>query len=233
MHKKYAKKYQAQLSKIDSEKLYTVEEAVKILKEITDVKFDATIDLATRLGIDTRQSDQNLRTVVSLPHGTGKNVKIAVFTKGAKQDEAKKAGADVVGAEELIEQIKQGNINFDICIATPDMMGLLGSVAKVLGPRGLMPNPKLGTVTMDVAKAVNEAKAGRVEIRAEKAGIVHAGVAKVSFDERKIIENVKHMVSSIIKAKPSGAKGSYLKAIYLSSTMSPALRIDISSAAAA
>lgn len=219
-------------SKIDRSKLYTVEEAVQILKDLSQGrKFDETIDIAMNLGVDTKHADQQVRGMISLPHGTGAKVRVAVFAKDpAKQDEAKKAGADIVGAEDLIETVKGGKIDFDRCIATPDMMAMIGQVAKILGPKGLMPNPKLGTVTPDVKKAVESAKAGSIEYRAEKTGIVHAGVGKASFDAGKLAENIKAFVAEINRAKPSGAKGTYIKKITLSSTMGPGLRLDVSAA---
>ncbi len=211
---------------LDREKLYTVEEAVGALKDRSKTKFDETIEVAMNLGVDPRHADQMVRGVVALPHGTGKSVRVAVFARDAKAEEAKEAGADLVGAEDLMETIQKGEINFERCIATPDMMAVVGRLGKVLGPKGLMPNPKLGTVTMDVKGAVEAAKAGQVEFRVEKAGIVHGGVGKVSFGEAKIIENAKAFINAIIKAKPTGAKGTYVKRVALSSTMGPGLKID-------
>lgn len=205
----------------------TVKEAVKIIKERATAKFDETIELSMNLNVDPRKSDQNIRGVTLLPAGTGKSLRVAVFAKGPKAEEARKAGADIVGDEELAEKVKAGEINFDRCIATPDMMGVLGQLARVLGPRGLMPNPKLGTVTMDVAEAVKAAKGGQVEFRAEKAGVVHAGIGKASFSEADIEKNLRSFVDAIMKAKPSGVKGSYVKKIFLSSTMGPSVRIEI------
>jgi large subunit ribosomal protein L1 len=207
-----------------------VTEAVKMVKARAVAKFDETIELAMNLNVDTTQSDQQVRGMIALPHGTGKSVRVAVFAKGDKAELAKKAGADVVGADDLVEQILKGTINFERCIATPDMMGAVGKVAKVLGPRGLMPNPKLGTVTPDVEKAVAAAKAGQIEYRAEKAGIVHAGVGKASFTEAKLVENVKAFINAVAKAKPAGVKGTYINKISISSTMGPGVKIDISSA---
>ncbi|MBD5398594.1 50S ribosomal protein L1 [bacterium] len=212
---------------LDKEKLYTISEALKVLKEKSTVKFDETVDVAMNLGIDTKQSDQNIRGMVSLPNGTGKKCVVAVFAKGPKATEAKDAGADIVGDDDLIANILKGQINFDRCIATPDMMAVLGKVAKILGPKGLMPNPKLGTVTMNVKEAVEKAKAGQVEYRAEKAGVVHAGVGKMSFGEAKLEENVRAFIDVIVKAKPATSKGTYLKKVTLSSTQGVGLRIDL------
>ena len=212
---------------LDKEKLYTISEALKVLKEKSTVKFDETIDIAMNLGIDTKQSDQNIRGMVSLPNGTGKKCVVAVFAKGPKATEAKDAGADIVGDDDLIANILKGQINFDRCIATPDMMAALGKVAKILGPKGLMPNPKLGTVTMNVKEAVEKAKAGQVEYRAEKSGVVHAGVGKMSFGEAKLEENIRAFIDVIVKAKPATSKGTYVKKISLSSTQGVGLRIDL------
>jgi len=217
---------------IDANKLYTIEEAVKILKEKAAVKFDETIEVAMNLNVDPRHADQMVRGVVNLPNGTGRDVRVAVFAKGDKADEAKAAGADIVGAEDLVEAVQKGEINFDRCIATPDLMPLVGRLGKVLGPRGLMPNPKVGTVTTDVAAAVKASKGGAVEFRVEKAGIVHGGVGKVSFSEDAISENIRAFADAVIKAKPAGAKGIYLKRVALSSTMGPGLKIDLGALAA-
>ncbi len=227
------KKNKAIAAKVEAGKAYSIDEAVKLLKECSkERKFDETIEISFNLGIDPKYADQQVRGVISLPNGTGAKVRVAVITKdAAKQADAKAAGADLVGAEDLIEQIKSGKIDFDRCIATPDMMGLVGQVAKVLGPKGLMPNPKLGTVTPDVKKAVTEAKAGSIEIRAEKTGIVQAGIGKASFDEKKLAENVAFMIDAIQRAKPAGAKGNYMKKVTLSSTMGPGLKLDLSKAA--
>ncbi len=215
-------------SLVDRSKLYSVDEAVKIIKEAASKrKFDETVEIAMNLGIDPRHADQNVRGMVELPNGTGATVKVAVFAKEAKAEEAKKAGADIVGAEDLMEKVQNGDIDFDRCIATPDMMPLVGRVGKILGPRGLMPNPKLGTVTPDVARAVEAAKGGAVEFRAEKAGIVHAGVGKASFSEDRLIENVRAFIGAILKARPSGTKGTYIKRITLTSTMGPGVKIDV------
>ncbi|MED5550306.1 MAG: 50S ribosomal protein L1 [Pseudomonadota bacterium] len=218
---------------IDRDHLYTVDEAVKHVKANAKAKFDETIELAVNLGVDPRHADQMVRGVCELPNGTGRTVRVAVFAKGPKAEEAKKAGADVVGAEDLMEQVQGGNINFDKVIATPDMMPLVGRLGKVLGPRGMMPNPKVGTVTMDVTKAVAASKGGAVEFRVEKAGIVHAGVGKASFTEAQLVENVRALISAIVKSKPSGAKGTYVRRIALSSTMGPGVKIDTSEASAA
>ncbi len=211
---------------VDKTKSYSLKEAVKIVKENATAKFDETIDVAVNLGVDPKYADQMVRGVCALPHGNGKTIRVAVLAQGEKADEAKAAGADLVGAENLVDSILSGKIEFDRCIATPDMMGLAGKVARILGPKGLMPNPKLGTVTTDVANAVKKAKAGEVQYRVEKNGIVHAGVAKASFSEDKIYDNAKAFVDAIIKAKPAGAKGTYLKKISLSSTMGVGVRVD-------
>lgn len=212
---------------LDSLSHYSVKQAVHLVKERATAKFDETIEVAINLNIDPRKSDQNIRGVTQLPAGTGKSVRVAVFAKGPKAEEAKNAGADIVGDEDLAEKVQAGEVNFDRCIATPDMMGLLGKLARVLGPRGLMPNPKLGTVTMDVAEAVKAAKGGQVEYRAEKAGIVHAGIGKASFSEENIEKNLRSFVDAIMKAKPTGVKGSYVKNISLASTMGPSVKIQI------
>jgi large subunit ribosomal protein L1 len=227
------KRLSAARETIDRDQLYTVDEAVKHVKANAKAKFDETIELAINLGVDPRHADQMVRGVCELPNGTGRSVRVAVFAKGPKADEATKAGADVVGAEDLMEQIQGGNINFDKVIATPDMMPLVGRLGKILGPRGMMPNPKVGTVTMDVAKAVGASKGGAVEFRVEKAGIVHAGVGKASFTEEQIAQNVRALIGAIVKAKPAGAKGTYLKRIALSSTMGPGVKIDTSDATTA
>ena len=211
---------------LDKNQAYSLKEAVKIVKENATAKFDETIDLAINLGVDPKHADQMIRGVCQLPHGNGKTVRVAVFAKDAKADEAKAAGADIVGAENLVDSILAGKIEFDRCIATPDMMGMAGRVARVLGPKGLMPNPKLGTVTMDVATAVKNAKAGEVQYRVEKNGIVHAGVAKASFTDDQIYDNAKLFIETIIKAKPASLKGTYLKKISISSTMGVGVKVD-------
>ncbi len=208
----------------------SVEDAVKLVKGNAAAKFDETVEIAMNLGVDPRHADQMVRGVVSLPNGTGKNVRVAVFARGDKAEEAKAAGADIVGAEDLMETVQGGKIEFDRCIATPDMMPVVGRLGKVLGPRNLMPNPKVGTVTMDVEQAVKNAKGGEVQFKAEKAGVVHAGVGKASFDEAKLVENVRAFVGAVQKAKPTGAKGTYMKSISISSTMGPGVTIGIDSA---
>ena len=209
----------------------SVEDAVALVKANAVAKFDETIEISMNLGVDPRHADQMVRGVVGLPNGTGKDVRVAVFARGPKADEAKEAGADIVGAEDLMETVQGGTIEFDRCIATPDMMPIVGRLGKVLGPRNLMPNPKVGTVTMDVADAVKTAKGGEVQFKAEKAGVVHAGVGKASFDEGKLVENVRAFVTAVSKAKPTGAKGTYMKKISLTSTMGPGVSIDVSNAA--
>jgi len=223
------KRYKKIIDGLDRNKAYTVEEAVKLIKSKAVAKFDETIEISMNLGVDPKHADQMVRGVVSLPSGTGRSLRVAVFAKGAKAEEAKAAGADIVGAEELATEVAAGKIDFDRCIATPDMMGVVGRLGKVLGPRNLMPNPKVGTVTMDVTKAVKDAKGGAVEFRVEKAGIVQAGVGKASFAEDAITANVKAFIDAVNKAKPSGAKGNYLKKISLSSTMGPGVKIALGS----
>lgn len=213
---------------VNKDQAYALNEAVKIVKSNATAKFDETIDIAINLGVDPKYADQMVRGVCSLPHGTGKTVRVAVFAQGEKADEAKAAGADIVGAENLVDSILSGKVDFDRCIATPDMMGMAGRVARVLGPKGLMPNPKLGTVTTDVASAVKKAKAGEVQYRVEKNGIVHAGIGKASFSEDQIFENAKTFIDAIVKAKPAGAKGTYMKKISLSSTMGVGVKVDSS-----
>jgi len=221
------KRYDAVTKTVDRNKSYGLDEAVKLLKGGAKAKFDETIEIALNLGIDPRHADQQVRGMVELPNGTGKTVRVAVFARGAKAEEAKAAGADIVGAEDLAERINGGTIDFDRCIASPDMMGVVGRLGKVLGPRGLMPNPKLGTVTPDVTTAVKAAKAGQVEFRAEKAGLVHAGIGKASFSEQALTENVKAFVGAISRAKPTGSKGTYIKKVSISSTMGPGIKLDI------
>jgi large subunit ribosomal protein L1 len=212
---------------IDRTKVYPLADALKIIKSGAKAKFDETIEIAMNLGVDPRHADQMVRGVVELPNGTGKTLRVAVFARADKAEAAKAAGADIVGAEDLAEKINAGEINFDRCIATPDMMGIVGRLGKVLGPRGLMPNPKLGTVTPDVATAIKAAKAGQVEFRAEKAGIVHAGIGKASFSEQALAENVKAFVGAISRAKPSGAKGTFIQKVSISSTMGPGVKLDV------
>jgi large subunit ribosomal protein L1 len=209
----------------------TVAEAVALIKANSNAKFDETLEIAMNLGVDPRHADQMVRGVVGLPNGTGKTVRVAVFARGPKADEATAAGADIVGAEDLMETIQSGKIDFDRCIATPDMMPIVGRLGKVLGPRNLMPNPKVGTVTMDIKQAVEDAKGGQVQFKAEKAGVVHAGIGKVSFDEAKLVENIKAFVDAVAKAKPTGSKGTYMKKIALSSTMGPGVSISVDDAA--
>ena len=220
--KRLRKAYEA----IDRDAFYGVDEAVKTIKERAKAKFDETIEVSMNLGIDPRHADQNVRGVVMLPHGTGKSLRVAVFARGDKAKQALDAGADLVGAEDLAEKVQAGQMDFDRCIATPDMMAVVGRLGKVLGPRGLMPNPKLGTVTADVAEAVRAAKGGQVEFRAEKAGIVHAGVGKASFTEAALLENVKAFVGAITRAKPTGAKGTFINKVTISSTMGPGVKLD-------
>ncbi|WP_293868888.1 50S ribosomal protein L1 [uncultured Alsobacter sp.] len=224
-----AKRVRASREGIDRTKLYSLTDAVKLLKERATAKFDETIEVAMNLGVDPRHADQMVRGVCNLPNGSGRTVRVAVFARAGKADEAKAAGADIVGAEDLVERINAGQIDFDRCIATPDMMGLVGRLGKVLGPRGLMPNPRVGTVTPDVAGAVKAAKGGAIEFRVEKAGIVHAGVGKASFDADKLVENIKAFADAVARAKPAGAKGTYIQRVAVSSTMGPGVKIDPSS----
>ena len=226
---KIAKRLAKNREGIDRLKFYGLEEAVKLIKERANAKFNETIEIAMNLGVDPRHSDQMVRGVVNLPNGTGRTVRVGVFAKGAKADEAKAAGADVVGAEELFEIVNKGTIDFDRCIATPDMMGLVGRLGKVLGPRGMMPNPKVGTVTMDVAGAVKAAKGGAVEFRVEKAGIIQGGVGKASFTDEALTQNIKAFVDAVVKAKPAASKGTYVKKLYISSSMGPGLKLDLAS----
>jgi large subunit ribosomal protein L1 len=223
------KKMKAVKEKIERIKEYSLEEAIRIIKESSYTKFDESVDLAFNLGIDSKKSDQMVKGSVVLPHGIGKKVKVLVFAKGEKEKEAVDAGADIVGAEDLVEKISKGWLDFDKTVATPDMMGLVGKLGKILGPRGLMPNPKLGTVTFDISRAVKEIKAGKVEYKAEKAGIIHVPIGKVSFADQKLFDNAKAVVDSILKAKPATSKGKYLKKISISSTMGPGVTVDIAS----
>jgi large subunit ribosomal protein L1 len=222
----HGKRVRAAREGIDRVKLYSLDDAVKLVKERAKAKFDETIEIAMNLGVDPRHADQMVRGVVALPNGSGRSVRVAVFARGAKADEARAAGADVVGAEDLVETVQGGNIDFDRCIATPDLMPLVGRLGKVLGPRGMMPNPKVGTVTMDVTGAVKGAKGGSVEFRVEKAGIIHAGVGKASFPAEKLVENIKAFADAVQKAKPPGAKGHYINRIAISSTMGPGVKIE-------
>jgi large subunit ribosomal protein L1 len=223
------KRIKAAREGIDPKTLYSLEEGLKLLKGRTKVKFDETIEVSINLGVDPRHADQMVRGVCNLPNGSGRRMRVAVFARGAKADEAREAGADIVGAEDLLETVQKGEINFDRCISTPDLMPLVGRLGKVLGPRGLMPNPKVGTVTMDVKAAVEAAKGGSVEFRVEKAGIIHAGIGKASFDEQKLAENIRAFTDSVVKAKPAGAKGTYVQKIAISSTMGPGIRIETGS----
>ncbi|MCY1127848.1 MULTISPECIES: 50S ribosomal protein L1 [unclassified Frigidibacter] len=229
---KLGKRIKAANAAFEGKSNLSVEDAVKLIKGAASAKFDETVEIAMNLGVDPRHADQMVRGVVALPNGTGKTVRVAVFARGGKADEAKAAGADIVGAEDLMETIQSGKIEFDRCIATPDMMPLVGRLGKILGPRNLMPNPKVGTVTMDVKAAVEGAKGGEVQFKVEKAGVIHAGVGKVSFDEAKLAQNIRAFVDAVSKAKPSGAKGTYLKKVSLSSTMGPGVSLDLASATA-
>lgn len=226
MATKHGKKFREAAAKVDRAAVYTPLEAVKLVKELANAKFDETVEAHFRLGIDTRKADQNIRGSISLPHGTGKTVRVAVFAEGAQAEQAAEAGADVIGSDELIAQIQKGEINFDAAIATPMMMAKVGRIGKILGPRGLMPNPKLGTVTMDVAKMVSELKAGRVEYRADRYGICHVPLGRVSFDEQRLVENYAALYTEILRVKPASAKGKYVKSISVSSTMGPGVKID-------
>ena len=226
-------KRQKKLAEVDRDRFYGVDEAISLVKGNATAKFDETVEVALNLGVDPRHADQMVRGVVSLPKGTGKTVRVAVFAKGGKADEAKAAGADVVGAEDLMEKVQGGQIDFDRVIATPDMMGVVGRLGKVLGPKGLMPNPKLGTVTMDVAKAVADAKGGQVEFRVEKAGIVHAGIGKASFSEADLAANFRAFMDAIVRNKPSGAKGKFIKKVSVTSTMGPGIKVDLEQIAGA
>ncbi len=223
------KRYKAAREGVDRERAYPVQEAVKMVKERAKAKFDETIEMAMNLGVDPRHADQMVRGVVQLPSGSGKTLRVGVFAKGAKAEEAKAAGADVVGADDLAERVQGGDIPFDRCVATPDMMAVVGKLGKILGPRGLMPNPKLGTVTQDVAEAVKGAKGGQVEYRVEKAGIIHVGVGKASFTEDALIANVRALANAVIRAKPSGAKGTFVKKVSLSSSQGPGIKVEVAS----
>ncbi|MFK7868635.1 MAG: 50S ribosomal protein L1 [Roseobacter sp.] len=227
---KLGKRAKAARAAFEGKENLSVEEAVALIKGNSNVKFDETVEVAMNLGVDPRHADQMVRGVVGLPNGTGKTVRVAVFARGPKAEEAQAAGADIVGAEDLMETVQGGTIDFDRCIATPDMMPIVGRLGKVLGPRNLMPNPKVGTVTMDVEAAVKAAKGGEVQFKAEKGGVVHAGVGKLSFDESKLVENIRAFIGAVSKAKPSGAKGTYMKKIALSSTMSPGVTVSVDSA---
>jgi large subunit ribosomal protein L1 len=228
---KQTKRMKAVTAAVDANKLYALPEAVALAKKNARAKFDETIEISMNLGVDPRHADQMVRGVVGLPNGTGKSVRVGVFARGAKADEAREAGADVVGADDLAAAVQEGKIDFDRCIATPDMMALVGRLGKILGPRNLMPNPRLGTVTMDVKGAVTAAKAGQVEFRAEKAGIIHAGIGKASFPEEKLLENAKSFIDAIQKARPAGAKGTYVKKVAVSSTMGAGVKVDLATLA--
>lgn len=221
------KKLKSAYERFDNLKEYSLDEALKLIKELAYAKFDETVEVAFNLGVDPKKTDQVVRGTVALPHGTGKKVRVLVFAKGEKEKEALEAGADYVGAEDLVEKIQKGWLDFDKAVATPDIMGLVGKLGKILGPRGLMPNPKLGTVTFDVAKAVKEIKAGKVEYKTDKAGVVHVPIGKVSFDAERLLENAKTVIDSVAKAKPSTSKGKYMKKIVISSTMGPGIKIDL------
>jgi large subunit ribosomal protein L1 len=223
------KRLKAAYASFDKSKPYPLPEAIRLVKQNAKAKFDETVEMSMNLGIDPRHADQMVRGLINLPNGTGKTVRVGVFARGPKAEEALAAGADVVGAEDLAEKVQAGEINFDRCIATPDLMGVVGRLGKILGPRGLMPNPRLGTVTMDVQGAVTAAKGGQVEFRAEKAGIIHAGIGKASFEEEKLLQNARALADAIQRAKPAGAKGTYVKAVAVSSTMGPGVRVDIAS----
>jgi large subunit ribosomal protein L1 len=225
------KRLNAAKAAVDRAKLYTLPEAIALIKSTAKAKFDETVEFSMNLGIDPRHADQMVRGLISLPNGTGKTLRVGVFARNAKAAEALAAGADVVGAEDLAEKVQAGEIEFDRCIATPDMMALVGKLGKILGPRGLMPNPKLGTVTMNVKDAVSAAKAGQVEFRAEKAGIIHAGIGKASFEDDALVQNIRALVDAVQKAKPTGAKGTYLQKAAISSTMGPGIRVDVASLA--
>ena len=226
---KQGKRLKAAYAAVDTTKSYPLAEAIRLIKANAKAKFDETVEMSLNLGIDPRHADQMVRGLTNLPNGTGKTVRVGVFARGPKAEEATAAGADVVGAEDLAEKIQAGTIEFDRCVATPDMMGIVGRLGKILGPRGLMPNPRLGTVTMDVKGAVTAAKGGQVEFRAEKAGIIHAGIGKVSFDEDKLLENAKALADAVQKARPTGAKGTYMKGAAVSSTMGPGIRVEVGS----
>ena len=230
---KMTKRQKAQMAEFEGKSNLSVDEAVALVKKNATAKFDETVEVAMNLGIDPRHADQMVRGKVTLPNGTGKTVRVAVFARGAKADEAKEAGADIVGAEDLMETVQGGQIDFDRCIATPDMMPIVGRLGKVLGPRNLMPNPKVGTVTMDVAQAVKDAKGGEVQFRAEKKGVVHAGIGKASFDEKALVENLRAFVDAVARAKPAGAKGTYMKQVSLTSTMGPGVTVAVDDAASA
>ena len=220
------KSYRARLEKVDRDRKYTLEEGLRLVRETARVKFDETVELAVRLGVDPRQADQNIRGTVLLPHGMGKTVKVLAFAKGEKEKEAQEAGADFIGSDDLVKKISEGWLEFDKAVATPDMMGAVGRIGKILGPRGLMPNPKAGTVTQEIGKAVRELKAGKLEFRVDKAGIVHIPIGKVSFPEEQLVENARAILASLVRAKPASAKGNYIRGVALSATMGPGIKVD-------
>ena len=220
------KSYRARLEKVDRDRRYTLEEGLRLVRETARVKFDETVELAVRLGVDPRQADQNIRGTVLLPHGMGKTVKVLAFAKGEKEKEAQEAGADFIGSADLVKKISEGWLEFDKAVATPDMMGAVGRIGKILGPRGLMPNPKAGTVTQEIGKAVRELKAGKLEFRVDKAGIVHIPIGKVSFPEEQLVENARAILASLVRAKPASAKGNYIRGVALSATMGPGIKVD-------
>ncbi|MFB3109088.1 MAG: 50S ribosomal protein L1 [Candidatus Binatia bacterium] len=220
------KSYRARLEKVDRDRRYTLEEGLRLVRETARVKFDETVELAVRLGVDPRQADQNIRGTVLLPHGMGKTVKVLAFAKGEKEKEAQEAGADFIGSDDLVKKIREGWLEFDKAVATPDMMGAVGRIGKILGPRGLMPNPKAGTVTQEIGKAVRELKAGKLEFRVDKAGIVHVPIGKVSFPEEQLVENARAILASLVRAKPASAKGNYIRGVALSATMGPGIKVD-------
>jgi len=220
------KSYRARLEKVDRDRRYTLEEGLRLVRETARVKFDETVELAVRLGVDPRQADQNIRGTVLLPHGMGKTVKVLAFAKGEKEKEAQEAGADIIGSDDLVKKISEGWLEFDKAVATPDMMGAVGRIGKILGPRGLMPNPKAGTVTQEIGKAVRELKAGKLEFRVDKAGIVHIPIGKVSFPEEQLVENARAILASLVRAKPASAKGNYIRGVALSATMGPGIKVD-------
>lgn len=220
------KSYRARLEKVDRDRRYTLEEGLRLVRETARVKFDETVELAVRLGVDPRQADQNIRGTVLLPHGMGKTVKVLAFAKGEKEKEAQEAGADFIGSDDLVKKIREGWLEFDKAVATPDMMGAVARIGKILGPRGLMPNPKAGTVTQEIGKAVRELKAGKLEFRVDKAGIVHVPIGKVSFPEEQLVENARAILASLVRAKPASAKGNYIRGVALSATMGPGIKVD-------
>jgi len=220
------KSYRARLEKVDRDRRYTLEEGLRLVRETARVKFDETVELAVRLGVDPRQADQNIRGTVLLPHGMGKTVKVLAFAKGEKEKEAQEAGADFIGSDDLVKKISEGWLEFDKAVATPDMMGAVARIGKILGPRGLMPNPKAGTVTQEIGKAVRELKAGKLEFRVDKAGIVHVPIGKVSFPEEQLVENARAILASLVRAKPASAKGNYIRGVALSATMGPGIKVD-------